>query len=78
MTRVALTDPNRTRAMVEEDAANVETLLRNMANRLTLVANVLHDMADTGVRPTEGDVKQMDRFFTQRFLFWVPHLRRCS
>ena len=25
----------------------------------------LHDMADTGVRPTEGDVKQMDRFFTQ-------------
>ena len=65
MTRVALTDPNRTRAMVEEDAANVETLLRNMANRLTLVANVLHDMADTGVRPTEGDVKQMDRFFTQ-------------
>ena len=63
--RVALTDPNRTRAMVEEDAANVETLLRNMANRLTLVANVLHDMADTGVRPTEGDVKQMDRFFTQ-------------
>ena len=56
MTRVALTDPNRTRAMVEEDAANVETLLRNMANRLTLVANVLHDMADTGVRPTEGDV----------------------
>ena len=65
MTRVALTDPNRTRAMVEEDAANVETLLRNMANRLTLVANVLHDMADTGVRPTEGDVKQMDRFFAQ-------------
>ena len=30
MTRVALTDPNRTRAMVEEDAANVEALLRNM------------------------------------------------
>ena len=26
MTRVALTDPNRTRAMVEEDAANVEAL----------------------------------------------------
>lgn len=51
MTRVALTDPNRTRAMVEEDAANVETLLRNMANRLTLVANVLHDMADTGRAP---------------------------
>lgn len=47
MTRVALTDPNRTRAMVEEDAANVEALLRNMANRLTLMANVLarHDHA---------------------------------
>ena len=65
MTRVALTDPNRTRAMVEEDAANVETLLRDMANRLTLVANVLHDMADANVRPTEGDVRQMDRFFAQ-------------
>ena len=65
MTRVALTDPNRTRAMVEEDAANVESLLRNMANRLTLVANVLHDMADADGRPTDGDVKQMDRFFAQ-------------
>ena len=65
MTRVALTDPNRTRAMVEEDAANVETLLRDMANRLTLMANVLHDMADANVRPTEGDVRQMDRFFAQ-------------
>ena len=48
MTRVALTDPNRTRAMVEEDAANVETLLRNMANRLTLVANAAHA---AGIRP---------------------------
>ena len=65
MTRVALTDPNRTRAMVEEDAANVETLLRDMANRLTLMANVLHDMADANVRPTEGDVRQMDCFFAQ-------------
>ena len=42
MTRVALTDPDRTRAMVEEDAANVEVLLRSMARRLTAVADQLH------------------------------------
>lgn len=42
MTRVALTDPNRTRAMIEEDSANVEALLRNMAARLTAVADMLH------------------------------------
>ena len=42
MTRVALTDPDRTRAMVEEDAANVEILLRSMARRLTTVADQLH------------------------------------
>lgn len=43
MTRVALTDPNRTRAMVDEDAANVETLLRSMAARLTDMADALRD-----------------------------------
>lgn len=43
MTRVALTDPDRTRAMVEEDAANVEVLLRAMAGRLTAVADLLHE-----------------------------------
>ena len=42
MTRVALTDPDRTRAMVEEDADNVERLLRMMAARLTEVADELH------------------------------------
>ena len=41
MTRVALTDPDRTRAMVEEDAANVEVLLRAMAGRLAAVADLL-------------------------------------
>lgn len=65
MTRVALTDPNRTRAMVEEDAANVEALLRNMANRLTLMANVLHGMAAQQGAPTAGDDKEMARFFVQ-------------
>ena len=66
MTRVALTDPNRTRAMVEEDAANVEALLRNMANRLTLMANVLHGMtAQQQSAPTAGDDKEMARFFVQ-------------
>lgn len=42
MTRVALTDPDRTRAMVEEDAVNVASLLRSMAARLTAVADALH------------------------------------
>lgn len=65
MTRVALTDPNRTRAMVEEDAANVEALLRNMANRLTLMANVLHGMTTQQGSPTAGDDKEMARFFIQ-------------
>lgn len=42
MTRVALTDPQRTRAMVEEDSCNVEALLRSMAARLMAVADQLH------------------------------------
>lgn len=46
MTRVALTDPDRTRAMVEEDAENVERLLRDVASRLLAVANLLHDERD--------------------------------
>ncbi|WEV66873.1 prephenate dehydrogenase/arogenate dehydrogenase family protein [Bifidobacterium sp. ESL0769] len=47
MTRVALTDPERTRAMIEEDADNVETLLRDLAARLTTFADDLqvHDDA---------------------------------
>lgn len=70
MTRVALTDPDRTRAMVEEDAENVEMLLRNMANRLTLMANVLHGMSarNGGVQTAatqESDAKEMNRFFAQ-------------
>ncbi|MBT1172168.1 prephenate dehydrogenase/arogenate dehydrogenase family protein [Bifidobacterium sp. MA2] len=56
MTRVALTDPDRTRAMVEEDAENVETLLRHMADRLTTVADLLHDER-TGVN---GDGEAVD------------------
>ena len=55
MTRVALTDPDRTRAMIDEDAANVETLLRSMADRLTAVADILRD----------GDEDAMTRFFAQ-------------
>ena len=42
MTRVSLTDPDRTRAMVEEDSLNVEVLLRRMAARLTDMADQLH------------------------------------
>ncbi|WEV41541.1 prephenate dehydrogenase/arogenate dehydrogenase family protein [Bifidobacterium sp. ESL0682] len=49
MTRVALTDPNRTRAMVEEDADNVEVLLRDLANRLTAFADELHNHDDAAL-----------------------------
>lgn len=55
MTRVALTDPDRTRAMVEEDALNVEALLRRMAKRLTDMAGQLHD----------GDETDVIRFFAE-------------
>ena len=55
MTRVALTDPNRTRAMVEEDRGNVEQLLRSMASRLTAVADALRD----------GDESAMGEFFAE-------------
>ena len=53
MTRVALTDPERTRAMIEEDAVNVEELLRHMAARLTAIADQLHD----------GDEQAIGEFF---------------
>ncbi|WEV76420.1 prephenate dehydrogenase/arogenate dehydrogenase family protein [Bifidobacterium sp. ESL0800] len=49
MTRVALTDPDRTRAMVEEDADNVEALLRNLAGRLTSFADDLHERDDAAL-----------------------------
>lgn len=55
MTRVALTDPNRTRAMVEEDRTNVEALLRSMASRLNAVADALHG----------GDEGAMGEFFAE-------------
>ena len=55
MTRVALTDPNRTQAMVDEDAANVEHLLRRMAARLVAVADDLR----------EGDARAIGAFFAQ-------------
>lgn len=53
MTRVALTDPARTRAMIEEDGENVELLLRSMAARLDAVADALHD----------GDEESLAEFF---------------
>ena len=53
MTRVALTDPARTRAMVDEDAVNVERLLRSMAGRLIRVADALHN----------GNADQIRQFF---------------
>lgn len=67
MTRVALTDPDRTRAMVEEDAANVETLLRHMAARLSGMADTLHGWR-TGWADDPGHASRQDeilRFFAQ-------------
>ena len=49
MTRVALTDPLRTRAMIEEDADNVERLLRSMATRLTAFADDVHARDDAAI-----------------------------
>lgn len=53
MTRVALTDPDRTRAMVVENAGNVEELLHRMVARLNEIAYALH----------EGDEAEICRFF---------------
>lgn len=50
MTRVSLTDPERTRAMVALDATNVAVLLESMAARLTQAAHVLAAGDDEGVR----------------------------
>ncbi|NEG70093.1 prephenate dehydrogenase [Bifidobacterium choloepi] len=55
MTRVALTDPKRTEAMVEENAGNVAGLLRDIADRLAAVATALDD----------GDRAALDRFFAE-------------
>ncbi|WP_258185305.1 prephenate dehydrogenase/arogenate dehydrogenase family protein [Bifidobacterium sp. UTCIF-39] len=49
MTRVALTDPDRTRAMVEEDAANVARLLHHMGERLESMATLLESGDDTAL-----------------------------
>ncbi|KFF31410.1 prephenate dehydrogenase [Bifidobacterium bombi DSM 19703] len=55
MTRVALTDPARTRAMIEENSGNVEVLLRSLARDLNDFADVLHAADESG----------MVRFFSQ-------------
>ena len=47
MTRVALTDPDRTRAMVEEDGSNVSPLLRDVASRLLAVADALEGLDES-------------------------------
>ncbi|KAA8819633.1 prephenate dehydrogenase/arogenate dehydrogenase family protein [Bifidobacterium rousetti] len=67
MTRVALTDPDRTRAMVEEDAANVEGLLRDMAARLNAVADLLRDERTAAASEVASDpqVAAMQRFFAE-------------
>lgn len=46
MTRVSLTDPNRTRAMVSEDRHNVAILLRSLIKELDNAATMLEDSAE--------------------------------
>lgn len=46
MTRVSLTDPNRTRAMVSEDRHNVAILLRSLIKELDKAATMLEDSAE--------------------------------
>ena len=67
MTRVALTDPDRTRAMVEEDAANVEGLLRDMAERLNAVADLLRAerTAAVPVEAADPHAAAMKAFFAE-------------
>lgn len=55
MTRVALTDPKRTEAMVEENGGNVAPLLRQLAARLQTVAGALET----------GDMAALDAFFAE-------------
>lgn len=54
MTRVALTTPERTQAMVEENPDNVAELLRDQAARLNAVAEILQS----------GDAHKLEAFFT--------------
>jgi prephenate dehydrogenase len=53
MTRVALTDPARTRAMIDENPANVVTLLRDLSAALNGFADDLED----------GNQPALERFF---------------
>ena len=70
MTRVSLTDPDRTRAMVEEDSLNVEVLLRRMAARLTDMADQLHAGA-AGEQDVMGFFAEGDPF--RRYKAAVTH-----
>ena len=58
MTRVALTDPERTRAMVEENADQVAVLLDTLAENLQGMSSLLRDQ-----EPEAGEKRQ--DFFLQ-------------
>ena len=64
MTRVALTDPNRTRAMVRRRGQRGDPATQH-GQPIDVVANSAARHGRYRRAPTEGDVKQMDRFFTQ-------------
>lgn len=63
MTRVALTDPHRTQAMVEEDAHNVASLLRSMATRLCDVADALQTESAVHEGTQNGAESELSDFF---------------
>jgi prephenate dehydrogenase len=64
MTRVSLTDPQRTRAMVELDAANVAQLLHSMAQRLEDMAMLLTEEEKEGKGSAQIHEK-VQEFFTR-------------
>ncbi|RSX55733.1 prephenate dehydrogenase [Bifidobacterium dolichotidis] len=63
MTRVALTDPNRTKAMVEENSGDVAYLLRQYAERLMSISYALDAHVASGTNRTEAD-REIDQFFS--------------
>ncbi|PLS30519.1 prephenate dehydrogenase [Bifidobacterium margollesii] len=65
MTRVALTDPDRTRAMVEEDSANVAELLRHMSARLAVMADVLERESSADPQIVRRALAQSRDFFAK-------------
>nr|WP_044084905.1 prephenate dehydrogenase/arogenate dehydrogenase family protein [Bifidobacterium gallicum] len=64
MTRVALTDPDRTKAMVEENGGEVAQLLRSLSARILAVADELDAEQAGGAEAAQAD-QRLDAFFAK-------------